>query len=393
MRAAAAALLVVVCSVAGAATYWVAPGGSDDNAGSEAAPFATIAVAAKRLQPGDTLLIKPGTYQGGISLNLRGTPEQPVTIRCAGEVIIEGRAEQKTGWAPVPAHRGVYVASDAGPIAGAGLDLPDHPWAIADLTACASIPDLLKTYDGYYHDAPQQRLYVRHETGVALGPHAVWVLRDGFGLAVSGEHLRIEGLTVRRFAGQGLSVSSARDVTVSDCTVSHCGYVWSAAIQLAQTVDATIQNCLLFRVRNGIIAQEAEGTRLLHSTIHHTRAHGVYLVSGHDTVMSGNIICAGGPSGSALYVDHRAAGGLQADYNCYLDSGSNALISWMPLGLRFGTFWEYQRAIAGQDQHSFSADPRFVSTAPGSEDFRLRVESPCRGKASDGTDVGVVWRQ
>lgn len=324
----AVAAAVLTCAVASAATVTVAPGGSDANAGTEAAPFATIPAAAKSLQPGDTLLIKAGTYAGGISINLRGTPDKPITIKAAGDgpVVIEGRAGNIMGWEPDPP--AVQVVADTGPAVG---------------------------------------------------------------LALSGENLRLEGLTVRRFAAQGIIVGSAHNVTISRCTVSHCGAVWSAGIQLAQTADVTVENCLLYHLRNGIIAQDADRTRLVHDTIYHTRAHGVYLITGQGAVLRDNILYAGGGSGSALYLDPRGAGGLQADYNCYLDTGTPALVSWMPLNLRFPTFWDYRETIRSQDQHSFSADPLFVSTTPEREDFHLQPNSPCRGKASDGGDMGVAW--
>lgn len=38
---------------------------------------------------------------------------------------------------------------------------------------------------------------------------------------------------------------------------------------------------------------------------------------------------------------------------------------------------------------SFSSDPRFRD--PAKLDYRLRLSSPCRGKASDGGDLGCRW--
>ena len=382
MRVALVVTLLLATAAGMAATVSVGPGPPD-----------AIAVAAKGLQPGDMLLIKAGAYAGNIALNLHGTAEQPITIRAAGDgpVIIEGRAEAKSGWQPVVEHAGVYVTADAGPVAGVMLDLPDSPWGVDDVPACRDLDALARAYQGYWLDAAGQRLYARIAAGASLAGHAVWVMRDGCGLAVTGEHLRIAGLTLRRFAGSGISVSSARNVTLEHCTVSHCGAVWSAGIQLGKTAEVTVADCVLYRVRNGVLAQDADGTRLTHNTIYHTRAHGVYLVSGSGAVLRDNIIFAGGGSGSALYVGPPAAAGLQSDHNCFLDTRTSALISWMPLGLRFATFWDYQQTIAGQDEHSFSADPLFVSTAPGQEDFRLKTDSPCRGKASDGGEVGVRW--
>jgi hypothetical protein len=199
----------------------------------------------------------------------------------------------------------------------------------------------------------------------------------------------IEGLTFRDFTGQGLQISSASQVTVRGCRISRCGYAWAAGIQLHKAADVTIEDCVLYRLRNGLIAQEATGLRLRHNTVYHTRAHGVYLIAGEGAVLRDNILYAGGGSGSALYVDPRAAAGLQADYNCYLDTGSRLLVSWMPLGLTCPTFAAYRAAVPGQDQHSLSADPLFVSTRPGQEDWRLQPTSPCRGRASDGGDLGA----
>lgn len=56
------------------AVLHVAPGGSDTNAGSSEAPLATIAGAAGRAEPGTTVLVGEGTYQGDIATAVSGTP-------------------------------------------------------------------------------------------------------------------------------------------------------------------------------------------------------------------------------------------------------------------------------------------------------------------------------
>ncbi len=61
-------------------TFYVAPNGNDANAGSEAQPWATINHAAQTLQPGDTVLVKNGTY-GGVYVNRSGTPGKPMTFK------------------------------------------------------------------------------------------------------------------------------------------------------------------------------------------------------------------------------------------------------------------------------------------------------------------------
>ncbi|MFJ9102235.1 right-handed parallel beta-helix repeat-containing protein [Streptomyces sp. NPDC102405] len=54
---------VAVSNAAAATAYYVAPGGSDSAAGTQAAPWATIAHAQAVVQPGDTVYFRGGTYR------------------------------------------------------------------------------------------------------------------------------------------------------------------------------------------------------------------------------------------------------------------------------------------------------------------------------------------
>ena len=65
-------------------TYVLAPDGHDDDPGSAAKPWATLAHAAKRLKPGDTLEVKGGTYRReSIDWQTSGSADGPITIRAA----------------------------------------------------------------------------------------------------------------------------------------------------------------------------------------------------------------------------------------------------------------------------------------------------------------------
>lgn len=57
-------------------TYFLAPGGSDSADGSEAAPWQTLQHANLQILAGDTLVLRQGTYEGNITINV---PD--VTIR------------------------------------------------------------------------------------------------------------------------------------------------------------------------------------------------------------------------------------------------------------------------------------------------------------------------
>ena len=58
-------LLICLSGSALAAEYYVSPGGSDDNPGTLAAPFATPNAALRAAAEGDTVILRGGTYTGG----------------------------------------------------------------------------------------------------------------------------------------------------------------------------------------------------------------------------------------------------------------------------------------------------------------------------------------
>jgi parallel beta-helix repeat protein len=76
-----------------AATYYVATQGNDLNPGSAASPWRTIQKAAGALLPGDTVLIRQGTYQETVVPARSGTDVNPIAYRNyeGEEVIIDGQ--------------------------------------------------------------------------------------------------------------------------------------------------------------------------------------------------------------------------------------------------------------------------------------------------------------
>ena len=57
-----ALLGLVATGTVSATTYYVAPTGADANDGSSARPFKTIQRAADIVNPGDTVIVRKGTY-------------------------------------------------------------------------------------------------------------------------------------------------------------------------------------------------------------------------------------------------------------------------------------------------------------------------------------------
>jgi len=79
---------------ADAATYYLSPTGADANAGTQSAPWKTFNFAIPKLRPGDTLVLRNGTYTGANSgysfINCHinasnGTADQPITVKAESE--------------------------------------------------------------------------------------------------------------------------------------------------------------------------------------------------------------------------------------------------------------------------------------------------------------------
>ena len=91
-----------------AAEIYVSPTGSNKNSGTKAAPFATIAFAASKAKPGDTVKIGPGLYREQITFTRSGKKEAPVTFAGTrgknGEFlsVVEAPGKILTKWTPAP---------------------------------------------------------------------------------------------------------------------------------------------------------------------------------------------------------------------------------------------------------------------------------------------------
>ena len=80
-------------------TYYVATSGSDTNTGSLDHPFRTIQRAANLVEPGDTVLIRGGTYRETVKPASSGTRAAPIVFKPYGDenVTVSG-ADVVSGW-------------------------------------------------------------------------------------------------------------------------------------------------------------------------------------------------------------------------------------------------------------------------------------------------------
>src|SRR6187431_2649785 len=72
------------------ATFYVASSGSNANTGSAATPWATLQYAADRVQAGDTVIVRAGTYVG-FDLRTDGTAANRITFSAEQGVLVNQR--------------------------------------------------------------------------------------------------------------------------------------------------------------------------------------------------------------------------------------------------------------------------------------------------------------
>ncbi|HJN17585.1 MAG TPA: right-handed parallel beta-helix repeat-containing protein, partial [Armatimonadota bacterium] len=100
-------LALIIGGTGCAAEYTVdqsAENASDANPGTDAEPWLTVSHAATTLQPGDTVLVKPGVYREVVSVRVSGAQDRPITFRAVREdpsdrVVITG-ADAVEDWQP-----------------------------------------------------------------------------------------------------------------------------------------------------------------------------------------------------------------------------------------------------------------------------------------------------
>jgi hypothetical protein len=85
-----------------AAEFHVSPMGNNGNDGSPAHPFQTIAAAALKAMPGDTVLVHAGTYRERVDPPRGGEAGKPITYAAApGEKVVITGSEAVKGWEKV----------------------------------------------------------------------------------------------------------------------------------------------------------------------------------------------------------------------------------------------------------------------------------------------------
>jgi hypothetical protein len=187
---------------------YVAPNGSDSNAGTLAAPLLTVQRAVDLVQPGQTIYLRAGTYAPSTNIQLlkNGTASQPITLRNYNNerAIIDGENMPHTpapvdGSIPRPERGAVHIEGDYWRLIG--LEIIHGPYAIFGLDTNNNVFDRLVTRDNYESGL--------HLQGASSGNQIINL--DAYGNRDprnSGESA--DGLAIKEGSGSGNVVRGAR---------------------------------------------------------------------------------------------------------------------------------------------------------------------------------------
>lgn len=389
-------LMVLLCSPLCAADIYLSPTGSDTpGGGTLGAPFQTLAYAHTQSNHGDTLILRAGTYTGGVYMtrnNLtvqsyagewativlpNGTSGQDVTLYFAGSGCTARRLEIVGGYY-------YCVKIDAGPalvedcrIHGSGRDCVKIPGAdnvtirrceiydsgLRDPSNAEGIDnvngDTMLVQDCYIHDIATNGLYPK---GGSIGSI-------------------IERCLIRNCGGKGISLAQSSDPAFYDTTANPEYYGCRDCIARNNIIEncegsgIDLEAALRARVYNNTMINVAKsqngGIRFASSTLS-LPGGGSVTTPCRDCEIRNNIIVLGSASARPMLFmgNNSHAGTLTMSHNRYYKTGGAAVYWWEPTG-QYGLNLAGWKGASGTDASSTEGDPQVGA------DWHLLGTSPC----------------
>lgn len=206
-------------------TWWVATTGSDQAAGTEAAPLRTIQAGVSRAQPGDEVRVRPGVYDEAVEPSRAGTATAPIQLLADGPgVVLDGSDpayRSRSDWRDEGG--GVYSVPFTGATRLVSVDSLQRLYRHANVAAIRSAANGIA--QGWTLEAG--RLWVRLEDGGSPVGHVVHVARHDNGVYLDVDHWVVAGFEVRHYgtgaAGSGIYLRGASRCVISGNNVHTIG--------------------------------------------------------------------------------------------------------------------------------------------------------------------------
>jgi parallel beta-helix repeat protein len=237
----AALLLCAIGAAAQAATYYVAPGGSDSASGTSAgSAFKTIQNAVGRAQPGDEIQIRAGTYRESVEVKNGGAAGRPLVIRGYGREmpVIKGsdvvkdweKADantwKKTGWSVNSQQVFVDFDQHPGPPL-TQIGMPSRFYHVFEYPKPTGqgLPDLMP--GSFFYDPGASTLYIRLVDNADPNRHTIEASTRASLLRLAAPYVRVQGIAFRHSNVSAVSQQGGAVLLSSSSVLDHCDVQWT----------------------------------------------------------------------------------------------------------------------------------------------------------------------
>jgi hypothetical protein len=370
--------------------YYVAPGGVDGGAGTDAAPWATLQFAADNVAAGDSVIVRAGNY-AGFHLQTSGTPDAPICFLAEfGVQITADNPSTPDGiniedWSGTGIHDVEIVGFTVNNRTRTGIRVVGTDTSFAHhITIRANSCDANGRWGiltGFVDD-----MLIKDNTCTGS------VAEHGIYFGNSGDYVTIRNNTCAHNHGCGIHMNGDASLgddgiisgaLVEDNTVFDNGTGGGSGINCDGVQHSTIRNNLLYgNHASGISLYQIDGgagaidNAVLHNTVL-MAADGRWCLNLQDNSTGALVF------NNVFFNDHAWRGsitlgayplaGFTSDYNAVMDRLT-------PDDSQVLTLAQWQMAT-GQDMHSFVATPAQMFTNPAGNDYTPALLGPLRDSA------------
>jgi len=376
-------VLIGCCAeAASAATYYVAPTGSDYNTGTSASPFLTIQKSANVAVAGDTVIVRAGTYAGA-RFSVSGTMAAPIVFRADPGVIVNAPGPQNSNndnlwirnasWITLTGFES-HSAGRSGIAVQAEPDAESHGVVLTR---------------NYCHNNGVWGIFTGYAEGVVITYNETSFSGDEHGIYVSNsaDNPVIRWNRVHHNSNSGIQINADPaldgDGIISNADVSY-NVIWengtggAAGINLASVVNSRITNNLLYENHASGIAgwdddfNPAYGTKnnqILHNTVIQASdgRFALSLLNGSiNNTIRNNVLIHPGARGS-ISCDPSSEPGLVAN--------NNVVVNRFEYDETFITLAQWQ--ARGHDAASVVSTTAATVADPSSSNYHPKAGGPC----------------
>jgi parallel beta-helix repeat protein len=393
--------------------------GNDVNDGvSATTALKNIQAAMARAVPGSTITLLPGWYDGGVVLKA-GVSNRPITLRASrpGQVFL-GKPRFFSSFEKDAscAYTWTTACTTEPPV----LNEADTGRSLRHMASVEDVDELAGTY---FFDATDKKIYVHSSDSAGVVHHIYSSVNPGFGAQMN-DYTTVDGLTLAGFADAAILSLNKHDVTVANCTVYANGYgiCFNSGSNCVVRGNHVWANNPSYNEGAQIFFSGFCWGNLIEDNIaHDTKLIGIRYYSGTviNCLTRRNILFNNFIGGFFYKVNHYqkdvdqvlAAHGLKKDDDFFL-VGTGEKIKYPGLVaennvafnnpnaclgapfMRYNTYNKWNggslMSVRGETDLVYgelNTDAKFAD--PAYLDFRLQSDSPARGRAPGGKDLGA----